>query len=251
VLQGDEEERGKAMTRLLVPQRVVHGYRDGSITQIRLPIREVPNFYHYYHHGGPKDGQPKHIMDWALSGVYEGDGSWGDLPGHFFLDVQTDVDDNSHKEIFPPVLPGQEFWLPETWRRIKGEIDAYEFGKVVNVEDYFGYEYKDGSQYWHDDFAPIDDEFHTSHVWSIDKWRSPVTMPLEAARTFGKARTVRIGRVQEIMPHEAKAEGYGGHSNSGIAILADCMATWDAEHPRDLWAGNPWTWIIEPERSKA
>ena len=223
VLQGDEEERGKAMIRLLVPQRVVRGYRDGSIRQLRLVMRPQP-----WISGEGTEYECRHDC-----GFYDtGGNEWACR--QCGAGIVPLPDRNGRCSCFhAPVLPGQEFWMPETW--YDNLFDRSDAQRENQEEVYYR---ADGLP----EFEGEENEI---------RWSPSTNMPQWAARTFGKARTVRIGRVQEIMPHEAKAEGYGGHSNSGIAILADCMATWDAEHPRDLWAGNPWTWIIEPERSKA
>jgi hypothetical protein len=84
-------------------------------------------------------------------------------------------------------------------------------------------------------------------------------MPFSAARTFGIAGTVRLGRVQEATEEDARREGAipmptmrtitvsaEGIKREGLGIYAAGLKhMWDAEHPRLPWAGNPFTWIVE------
>jgi len=138
--------------------------------------------------------------------------------------------------------------MPETWGNYGVDYPNSPTWYYLYRSDYPA----DATGYW---FEP------EKTIWcDFPRWRSPVTMPFEAARTFGKARTARIGRVQDATPLDAWNEG----CRLGASIpwekhipelQKQCRLLlkriWDAEHPRDLWAGNPWTWVIETERSKA
>jgi hypothetical protein len=215
------------MTRLLVPQRVVRGYRDGSIRQLRLLV-VLPKWMRFQ-----KDGAIEMHCEGSI---------------YIDQDPHSLIDDGYLK---PPVLPGQEFWMAETW--------AY--------ENYV---------YWYR--ADMDTDGRIPHLmggeggWGggvgshkVYRWRSSVTMPFSAARTFGAARTVRVQRLWDITTDEAFDEGITWGMRLGQTVdnnirdkypfLNQATDTyriqWDAEHPRDPWASNCWTWIIEPERSKA
>ena len=158
---------------------------------------------------------------------------WRDMPMH---DIQVTL---PH---FAPVLPGQEFWMPETW-----------YDNLFNRSD----EQKESREdiYYRADGLP-DFEGEENEI----RWSPSTNMPQWAARTFGKARTARIGRVQEATPLDAWNEG----CRLGASIpwekhipelQKQCRLLlkriWDAEHPRDPWVSNCWTWIVELERSKA
>lgn len=128
----------------------------GELTK-RIPIKQVPQYYHGQHFSGDKKGQPKHIMEWELSDVYEENGC-------FYLDVQTDVDDNTHESIKPPYTAGQEVYVREVW-------------------EYWGF---DGQEKVYVYKADDEDCFYNS------VWHSPATMPREAARLFPTVADVRV-----------------------------------------------------------
>jgi hypothetical protein len=85
------------MIRLLVPQRVVRGYRDGSIRQLRLVMRPQP------------------LPD-ADIGQFMFVGNFCIRDENFVLGEDLGGVDCFYSNYrYSPIQPGQDFWLPETW----------------------------------------------------------------------------------------------------------------------------------------
>ena len=100
----------------------------------------------------------------------------------------------------------------------------------------------------------------------IDRWHPSIHMPKEAARLFLRVTDVRVERLQDITPEQARAEGCDGRCNcpsSGAPGSLSCVemdfsiekfeSVWDSTiKPADLplygWYANPWIWVIEFER---
>jgi hypothetical protein len=203
--------------RLLVPQRVTKGYRDGSITQFRWPM--VPQ---------PPEGYSLFVGFLTHT--------TGDKKDIGLCRFENSAGDSFY--VRPPVQPGQGFWLPEGWRF---EPATYCYEASVSTPVY------PDTYYYKADYPESPSM----------GWRSPVTMPFSAARTFGTAGTVRVGRLNQISNDDILREGFrcescnicihvgGSGCLSCLAILKPFREAWDAEHPRLPWAGNPFTWIIE------
>jgi hypothetical protein len=86
------------------------------------------------------------------------------------------------------------------------------------------------------------------------RWSPSTNMPQWAARTFGTAGTVRVGRVQEATEEDMRAEGcscpLAGADARELSERYMHATLWDAEHPRFPWAGDPYTWVVELERKE-
>jgi len=98
----------------------------GIKTHTRRIIKEVPLYNHLHWNHGPKKGQPRWIMDWPLSGVYEED-------GRFWLDVQIDVDDNTHDEIKPRYQVGDHLYVKNSYFTKKADAEIWLL--VTEVKD--------------------------------------------------------------------------------------------------------------------
>jgi len=211
------------MIRLLAPQRVVRGYRDGSIRQLRLLV-VLPKWMRFQ-----KDGAIEMHCEGSI---------------YIDQDPHALIDDGYLK---PPVLPGQEFWMAEKWCEYcyvdeRGYTHFDQTTVYYAADDYPDFEIVDGDGFLLDD--------------QRIKWHSSTSMPRKYARTFGKALTVRVQRVQEMTEEDCYAEGvprgaYAYPPSTPLGLAKGMFRIdWDAEHPRNPWAWNPWTWVIEPERSK-
>jgi len=141
----------------------------------------------------------------------------GDLDRPFQLgDGTWHVSDSQGGHMSPlllPYAPGDLIWCREAWR---------------NTED-FGLMYKSCSGV----------EFN---------WRSPITMPKWAARTWLRCTGVEVRRVQTISHAETIRNGRAAYANS---LTIDC----DTPTPRDdfakafpNFAANPWAAFTTVEK---
>ena len=101
------------------------------------------------------------------------------------------------------------------------------------------------------------------------KWKPSIHMPKEAARIWLKVTNVRVERLQEITPKDAKNEGVGnlfyediGYSEKNYGTEVDpeygiakeqFAWLWDSTIKKsDLaqygWDANPYIWVIEFEK---
>jgi hypothetical protein len=157
-------------------------------------------------------------MEWDLSGV------WQDDDGRFWLDVQTEVDDNSHEELHcPQGVPGDRLYIKEG-------IIVYE--DALEVTQLSGY-YMDGYRVTKPD----------------EKRLTAIFMPKRMARTWLELTDVRVERLQDISEEDAIAEGIGdwtaiGGWNAETAVEA-YHKLWDSinkkKHP---WTNNDWVWVL-------
>lgn len=185
-------------------------------TQTRRVVKQVPPLDCTYlkWHEGPKAGQPRWIMDWGLSGCYTDDN------GQHWLDIQTDVDDNSHEEIFCPYgQPGDRLWVRETWQQM----------------EHIGGDIKESIVYRAD----------AEHKYG---WRPSIFMPRWASRLTLEVVKVRVEPLQAITEEDALAEGFTAwtHRTEGqITARRGFMELWDKingkKHP---WDANQYVWAI-------
>ena len=131
--------------------------------------------------------------------------------------------------------PGDILWVRETWAEVSSGIIEY---KATYKEPYTG-------------SAEID------HIGNKIKWRPSIRMPREAARIFLKVTNVRVERLQDITPDNARAEGHPQrpeisddpqvHNDAAIDWFMD---TWDYVNAKRGygWDTNPWVWVIEFKR---
>ena len=235
---------------ILFTGEMVKAILDGKKTQTRRIIKQVPYDIHC--------GKP--IMDWGLSGVYgEND--------EFWMDIQTDVDDNSHERIKCPYgNVGDELWVREKFYC----VDAPGLGDIpclLYSEEFENYQI-DG---WADNQSH---EFWDSRasICSLDFGVHPsIHMPRRASRIQLKVTGIRIERLQDICGDDAVAEGitttkFWTPKETNDYPFNDKM--WDDYHfwnhypqiaYKRLWESinakrgfgwdmNPWVWCISFER---
>ena len=100
----------------------------------------------------------------------------------------------------------------------------------------------------------------------VKKWKSPATMPKEAARIFLRVTDVMVERVQDISEQDAIAEGisdssaydcngwapsYNDPDSGGQANYVGAFELlWDNINAKKgySWESNPWVWVISFER---
>ena len=215
---------------------MVKAILDERKTQTRRVVKQVP---HWEHCG-------KDIMEWGLSDCYT------EEDGTHWLDIQTEVDDNSHKEIFCPYgQPGDRIWVRETW----AQTDT-RFEKVPVA------------------YRATDD----GRALLDDKWRPSIHMPRWASRITLEITGIRVERLQEISEEDAIAEGlsaitkdgklikygitdrdglpgnddYGWHwSKFEVDARFAYRKLWESINGPGSWDANPWVWVVEFKRATA
>jgi hypothetical protein len=205
---------------------MVRAILEGRKTQTRRVIKGVPHFWHFN----------KNIMDWWLSGIYAEDGK-------FWLDVQTEVDDNTHDEIFCPYgKPGELLWVREkAMLRSIGPYCAFSltYAADESVRDFA------------EEYSP----------YVVARWTPSIHMPRWASRLTLRITEVRVQRVQEVDPEDVIQEGvpYDGNdgiTNNGLKRICDLweewQILWDSINAKRgyPWESNPWVWAISFERIK-
>jgi DNA-binding MarR family transcriptional regulator len=226
---------------ILFNTEMVQAIMDGRKTVTRRIVKQCPTYYHGHHFSGEKKGQPKLIMDWDMSGVYEENGD-------FYLDVQTDVDDNTHEIINPPYQIGDVMWVRETWKI----LDVMESASMR-------FEYLAGGK--------ISDAISVS-AGRIEKilkflnkkgWLPSLFMPREAARIFLRVTDVRAERLQKVDIKGARSEGVtcdcleNEENRCNLGNIGHFKHLWNstiksADTDRYGWDANPWVWVISFER---
>lgn len=89
---------------------------------------------------------------------------------------------------------------------------------------------------------------------SFFKWRSPATMPKEAARLFLRVTNVRVERLQDITDEDLVRDfGFDQNAIEVVGRYDLAKPFWDSIiKPKDRhfygWDANPWVWVIEFER---
>jgi len=132
-----------------------------------------------------------------------------------------------------PYKPGDILWVRETWFKNE-ECLLYKASKYEKTKAY-----------------------HGRNGWVQIKWRPSIFMPREAARIFLMVTNVRVERLQDITPDNARAEGHPQrpeisddpqvHNDAAIDWFMD---TWDYVNAKRGygWDTNPWVWVIEFKR---
>lgn len=167
-------------------------------------------------------------------------------------------DDNVYRQ---PCKPGDILYVRETWCQY-GKLDDSD-RLIDGTEKYYYRAYGENPTLFNYFIVrhPGWDEYRETPVW-----HPSIHMPKDAARIFLRVTAVRVERLQDITPEQARAEGCDGRCNcpsSGspgslsCAIRDFCVekfeTVWDCTiKPADLdkygWDANPWVWVIEFER---
>jgi hypothetical protein len=217
---------------ILFSGAMVRAILDGRKTQTRRVIKGVPRWMHY----------GKDIMDWDLSGIHqaEEDNPFGrpEKKGSFYLEVQTDVDDNSRDEIFCPYgKPGDRLWVRETFMD-EGAEGRNEMIAGFGLKPQYIYRATDSRE---------------PGLSKMFKWNPSIFMPRMASRLTLEVIGVRVERLQEISGEDALAEGIdNGSSNPTMGERwhnQQRMAfetLWDSINGKTFpWQSNPWVWVVE------
>jgi len=220
-------------------------------TETRRIVQGVP----YFDHAG------RSIMEWALSGCYI------DSDGRAWIDVQTEVDDNSHRELrFPYGKAGDRLWIRErfaafkcNWREVAAGTGVGQSSLTessINAADLVVF--RDGSiKFRNSAYDPNDRRFGTIDV---KRWRPPMHLPFWAHRIGLEVKSIRIERLQEITEGGACAEGFqnGPFENFGeVSALFKFRKKWDVINGARIdrssgkaftWGLNPFVWVVNFKR---
>jgi hypothetical protein len=129
--------------------------------------------------------------------------------------------------IMLPYKPGDVLWVRETWELMTPKQN-------------------EGPDFYLHRADGLECE---SNPW-FSAWRSPVTMPREAARLFLRVKDVRVERVQDISPEDCESEGYFEAEPVEPRPRSWFSAVWDARNAKRGygWDSNPFVWVISFER---
>jgi hypothetical protein len=154
----------------------------------------------------------KDIMEWGLSDCYTDD------EGRHWLDIQTDVDDNSHDLITCPYgQPGDRLWVRELWSP-----------------------YGTKAMYRADTKPSITEMLKRAGHTGIGSWTPAVQMPRKHSRITLENESVRVERLQDITRGDAMAEGCPFPNMQ----KGPDPREWFAEDCA-YWAANPGVWVVE------
>jgi hypothetical protein len=125
------------------------------------------------------------------------------------------------------------------WVREKHNIEC-----SYPVEEKCGH--PDHVYYWASENSVVRDSFTTP-------WRPSIHMPRWASRITLKIMGVRVERVQDITPDDARAEGVPAPKSKHAMGLPDQYALHRFKHLWDSinekrgygWSVNPWVWVVE------
>ena len=171
-----------------------------------------------------------------------------------------------------PCKPGDILYVRETWR-----VGAWDIRNQM-----IAFDYKDGTcgelTYIHDrelferlvnqsreDARKAKCKYNgVDFIWRKGKspcrWRPSLHMPKEAARIWLKVTDVRVERLQDMKPEDARKEGIKVKPEDCVGkfdYISELMMLfsnlWDSTIKKpDLdrygWDANPWVWVIEFER---
>jgi hypothetical protein len=201
---------------ILFSAPMVQALLAGRKTQTRRILKpQPPRFQHY----------GRDIMDWGLSGIYQEDDQEG--TSKWMLDVQTDVDDNSHEVIDVRFAKGDRLYVRETWSADR-LMSGFKPRDMLTSTPIW---------YWADG---------NPHDGDWIKPKPGIHMPRWASRLTLTVTDVRVERLHQIVPADAIAEGIFAPANSQTIDCAtrdprdDYRALWNNINGANAWDANPW-----------
>lgn len=157
------------------------------------------------------------------------------------------------------VLCVREAWRVSAWNDegsicVDYKADGFARREWLEISDCDLYEelWQQSSDDARETNAKIDGD--GNYTWMIGqaptRWRSPVTMPREAARLFLRVTDVRVERVQNISAEDCEAEGYFETAPVEPRPRSWFSDVWNARNAKRGygWDSNPFVWVISFER---
>ena len=182
------------MKPIIMSTEDVRALLDGRKTMMRMPIKPQPEFVQ------------AHV--WGGKVLYEGANRTWCWKQRVSPDCWNEID---WLEQFAPYRPGDALYVRETWRvgawNDEGSIcvdykaDGFARREWLKISDCDLYEelWQQSSDDAREANATIDGD--GNYTWMIGqaptRWRSPVTMPREAARLFLRVKDVRVERNED------------------------------------------------------
>jgi hypothetical protein len=114
-------------------------------------------------------------------------------------------------------------------------------------------EYCDGTE--NDAFSVEGEKPRQTRERGEDRWRQSIHMPRWASRILLEITAVRVERLQDISEADALAEGVNVHPDhqgkprgSIYSPVQAYRDLWESINGPDVWAVNPWVWVVEFRR---
>lgn len=206
---------------ILFKPELVKAILDGQKTQTRRVVKPQPEWF-----------EPDAVWQFCT----EGHGGRG-----WYVHTDEYPDEGSDFYRCPYGEAGDRLWVREAWacgmpalKSGRGFIPHY--GYVEPTWDLKKIVYKA-------DWGNVDPP----------KWRPSIHMPRRACRLVLEIVDVRVERLQEITPQDAKAEGDKERSGFPEFHLRGALChvdwfrhLWNSIHNKDGfdWKANPWVWVI-------
>jgi hypothetical protein len=213
---------------ILMSESMASAAFDGKKTMTRRVCKKIPTYLHL--------GRP--IMDWPLSGVYQEDDKW-------YLEVQTDVDDNSRDEIKCPYGDiGDRLWVRETWGCPSADHPLCPGGRKPTRGDKIFYR-ADPADAW---------QWRGGDGCGEFVWRPSIFMPRWACRTILEITEMRLERLHEMTMLELDAEGTPWEPSNGLdgdaSRLEWFKKLWDKLNAKRGYPydSNPFCWAVSFKR---
>lgn len=151
--------------------------------------------------------------------------------------------------------PATRLWVRETWQYADWTEDG---------SPWIGYR-ADGQQLLRDGAEEFPWAERLTDIWAelsdpenvaVDgraadrRWRPSIHMPRWASRLTLQVTDIRVERLQDISPKDARAEGISLRHGVEV-LLRDFRALWDSinEARGYGWDANPWVWVVSFQRA--
>lgn len=81
-------------------------------------------------------------------------------------------------------------------------------------------------------------------------WKPSIHMPRQASRITLEVTSVRVERLQDISPEQARSEGVESPIADHLdnAWIVQFERIWTSINGPDSWNANPWVWVVEFKR---
>lgn len=140
--------------------------------------------------------------------------------------------------------PGDRLWVRETWCEADELLDGVKREPAVTI----GYKADLSARF---KGQPLD-VFGWNWEHESVKWRAAIYMPRWASRISLEIVSVRVERLQEITPNDARAEGLPAYvatpESDFYSIYRNAFRKlWDPINAKRgySWESNPWVWVVE------
>jgi len=120
---------------------------------------------------------------------------------------------------------------------LNGGKPRYQPGETVYIKEWWAQDLE-GEVFYRAD--------HDIKPSTVERWRSPLFMPEQAARSHALVISVRPERIRDITHDDVLAEGIPFDSQKQAPAVRFCML-WESLH-KGSWNENSWIWRYELEK---